>query len=604
MRIDGLEKKRHSLPMAGRRVALLAAVAVLVVLGSSCAVVGPDQPMVEKNVPVPMRDGIVLRANVWHPATEGPFPTLVYRTPYGKDNTETWYTTHLRAVERGYAVVIQDVRGRYESEGEFFPYINEGHDGFDSIEWAAQQPWSNGSVGTYGLSYPGAVQWLAALESPPHLEAMVPAMTFSSPRIFFYSNGVWDLSWLAWVHNSIAPDTRRRLGLAGPVTGDEARAAWPEVADRLQSFLPLASLPDFEQAAPFYSEWLRHPPEDPWWDWAELPGRYDRVKAAVLHISGWYDEAYGPEGATTNFSGLLASRTGERDPRTRLVLGPWVHGVAAVASRRTGDLDFGADAAVDYDDLVLRWMDHHLRGIDNGVDREAPVRIFVMGENRWRDEPAWPPPSAVPMTRYLKPGANPGEPGALSETPPSAGSALSTFRSDPAQPTRDPYDVFGPHDYSGLTRSPGVLVFETEPFAEDTEITGAITAEIFMSCDCRDTDLWVKVLDVGKDGTAFNLMSPGLDVQRASLRDPSRGRELLEPGEISIVRLENLITSQVFKEGHRLRILVTSSFFPHFSRNLHTGESEAFSSEMATAEIRIHHDAEHPSRLILPVIPR
>jgi putative CocE/NonD family hydrolase len=482
--------------------------------------------------------------------------------------------------------------------------VNEGHDGFDSIEWAARQPWSNGSVGTYGLSYPGAVQWLAAIESPPHLEAIVPAMTFSSPRRFFYMNGVWDLSWLAWAHNSIAPDTRRRLGLAGPVTEDEAESEWPRVAERMQSHLPLASLPDLDPAAHFYTEWVRHPPEDPWWDWAELPGRYDRVSAAVLNLSGWYDEAYGPEGAATNFSGLLASRVGERDPRTRLILGPWVHGVRAVGSRQAGERDFGPEAAVDYDDLVLRWMDHYLRGLDNGLDLEAPVRIFIMGDNRWRDEPAWPPPAAVPTIRFLSQSAVPGAPGVLSEAPPPQRSDPSTFRSDPAQPTRDPYQVFGPHDYSRLADSTGVLVFDTEPFAEDTEITGAITAEIFMSCDCRDTDLWLKVLDVAPDGTAFNLMSPGLDVQRASLRDPSRGRTLLEPGEIYSLRFENLITSEVFMAGHRLRILVTSSFFPDFSRNLHTGESEAFSSEMATAEIRIHHDAEHPSRLVLPVIPR
>lgn len=594
-------QSRGSRPTAGWWVGLLAA--ALAVVGAACAVVGPEPPVVERNVPVPMRDGVVLRANVWCPASAGPFPTLVYRTPYGKDETEGWYTTHLRAVERGYAVVIQDVRGRFASEGDFFPYVNEGQDGFDSIEWAAHQPWSNGSVGTYGLSYPGAVQWLAAIESPPHLKAMVPAMTFSSPRRFFYMNGVWDLSWLAWAHNSIAPDARRRLGLAGPVTEDEAASVWPRVAEGMQSFLPLASLPDLDPVAPFYTEWLRHPPEDPWWDWAELPGRYDHVGAAVLNLSGWYDEAYGPEGATTNFSGLLASRVGERDPRTKLILGPWVHGVRAVGNRQAGERDFGPEAAVDYDDLVLRWMDRYLRGFDNGLDLEAPVRLFIMGENSWRDEPAWPPPSAVPAVRFLNPSTVPGGYGVLSEAPPKR-SEPSTFRSDPAQPTRDPYQVFGPHDYSRLADSAGVLVFDTEPFADDTEITGAITAEIFMSCDCRDTDLWVKVLDVGPDGAAFNLMSPGLDVQRASLRDPSRGRELLEPGEIYSLRFENLITSEVFMAGHRLRILVTGSFFPDFSRNLHTGESEAFSSQMVTAEIQIHHDAAHPSRLVLPVIPR
>jgi putative CocE/NonD family hydrolase len=601
MHIDGRETERLAVQRASARVAL-SAIMLASFLGA-CTPSVPDLPVVERNVPVPMRDGVLLRADIWRPASEGRFPTLVYRTPYGKDATEDWYETHLRAVERGYAVVIQDVRGRYESDGEFFPYVNEGHDGFDTIEWAALQPWSNGSVGTYGLSYPGAVQWLAAVESPPHLEAMVPAMTFSSGRRFFYSNGVWDLSWLAWVYTSIAPDTRRRLGLIGPLTDEEAEAEWPRVADRMQTFLPLASLPDFERAAPFYTEWLHHPPEDPWWDWAELPGRYDRVNAAVLNLSGWYDEFYGPQGATTNFSGLLASRAGERDPRTRLVLGPWIHGVAAVGKQRTGDVDFGPEAVIDYDELILSWMDHYLRGIDNGVDREAPVRIFVMGENRWRDEAAWPPPSSVAVPRYLGASAGPGAPGALSEAPPPPGGQPSSFRSDPAAPVRDPYEVFGPHDYSGFTRSAGMLVFDTEPFAEDTEITGAIAAEMFVSCDCPDFDLWVKVLDVAPDGEALNLMSPGSDVQRASLRDPSRGRELLEPGEIYPLKLDNLITSRVFKAGHRLRILVTGSFFPHFSRNLQTGESESFSSAMATAEIRVFHDAEHPSRLVLPVVP-
>ncbi len=607
MRIDVLsllappgQRSRSAWSVARGWVALLAV--VLAGLSGACAQVGPDPPVVEKNIAVPMRDGVVLRANVWRPAAGGPFPTLVYRTPYGKNETEGWYETHLRAVERGYAVVLQDVRGRFASDGEFFPYVNEGRDGFDTIEWAARQPWSDGSVGTFGLSYPGAVQWLAALEGPPHLAAMVPAMTFSSPRRFFYSNGVWDLSWLSWAFNSIAPDTRRRLGLPGPVTEDEAGSEWPRVAEELQNFLPLASLPDLEQTAPFYTEWLRHPPEDPWWDWAELPGRYDRVSAAVLNLSGWYDEFYGPEGATTNFSGLLASRAGEADPRTALVIGPWVHGVASVGRRQTGDRDFGPEAGVDYDELILGWMDRHLRGIDAGGDREAPVRIFVMGDDHWREEPAWPPESMEEI-RYLTPSTGPGANGGLSPLPPPPRSEPSALRSDPAAPTRDPYDGFGPHDYSGFGGSANVLVFETEPFSEDTEITGAITAEIFVSCDRPDTDLWVKILDVGPDGTAFNLMSPGSDVQRASLRDPSRGRQLLEPGKIYSLTFDRLLTSQVFFAGHRLRILVTGSFFPHFSRNLHTGESEAFSSEMATAEIRIHHDAEHPSRLVLPVIP-
>ena len=262
-----------------------------------------------------MRDGVILRADVLLPSADGKFPVLVYRTPYGKDRGPSEWTTFNKAVARGYVVVIQDVRGRYASEGEFAPYQNEGRDGYDTIEWAAAQPWSNGIVGTFGLSYPGAVQWLAAVEDPPHLKAMIPAMTFSTPRNFFYSGGVFDGSWLDWIWFNIAPDARKRKHLPGPRTSREAAASWKTGHQRLQNFLPMAELPDLKQAAPFYYQWLAHPPADPWWDWAELRGKYDRVHAAVLNISGWYDEAYGPDGATTNFNGLLAARKNQKDPR-------------------------------------------------------------------------------------------------------------------------------------------------------------------------------------------------------------------------------------------------------------------------------------------------
>jgi putative CocE/NonD family hydrolase len=278
-------------------------------------------------------------------------------------------------------------------------------------------------------------------------------------------------------------------------------------------------------------------------------------------------------------------------------------GATTLEGHGTGH-DLRVSSAVDYDDLVLRWMDHHLRGIDNGVDRESPVRIFVMGDDEWRDESAWPPPSAKPVSYYLGAAASPDASGVLSKNPPKRVSDPSSFVSDPANPVRDPHETFGPHDYAELEEATGLLVFESAPLAEDTEITGAIEAEIYLSCDCRDTDLWAKVLDVGPSGAAFNLMSPGLDVLRASLREPIRGRQLLEPGKVYRLRLEGLVTSNVFKKGHRLRILVSSSFFPHFSRNLHTGESEVISASMKVAEIRIHHDPEHPSRLVVPVVPR
>lgn len=562
-----------------------------------------QKTVTERDVAVPMRDGVVLRADIYRPANAGPFPALVYRTPYGKKPTAEWYDTHLAAVERGYAVVIQDVRGRYASEGEFYPYINEGRDGYDTIEWVAGQPWCTGEVGTYGLSYPGAVQWLAAVEGPPHLKAMVPAMTFSTPRRFFYFNGVFDLSWLPWIHNAIAPDTRLRKKLPGPKTRDEAATAWRRHGDRMRGFLPLLELPDLKDVAPYYYDWLRHPPTDAWWDWAELRDKYDRVGAAVLNLSGWYDEAYGPEGATTNFNGLVAVRAGESQPRTQLIMGPWIHGVDAVAQTRTGELDFGAEAAIDYNEVVLRWMDRHVRGIDNGVDDEGPVRLFVMGANRWRDESSWPPLSTTKTSLYLIGRQSADSAGVLRTTKPSGESASTSFVSNPSSPVADSYEVYGPHDYRDLAARSDLAVFETEPLTRDLEVTGAMTAEIYLSCDCRDLDLWVKVLDVAPDGAAYNLMSPGLDLLRASYRRPERGRQLLAPGEIYELRLPFLITSNLFRRGHRIRVQISGAFSPHLSRNLQTGELEITSARMRAAEITLHHDRSHPSRLVLPVIP-
>ena len=309
-------------------------------------------------------------------------PVLVYRTPCGKHFAQKEYTIFRRAVQRGYAVVLQDVRGRYASDGDFRPYENEGRDGYDTIEWAAKQSWSNGNVGTFGLSYPGAVQWLAAVESPPHLKAMVPAMTFSTPRNFFYASGTWDMSWIEWIWDNIAPDVRARKNLPGAKTAEEAIAAWKQAAPRMLNTLPLKQLEDLRGVAPYYYDWLSHPAEDPWWDWAELRNKYGHVHAAVLNFSGWYDDNYGPEGATTNFNGLLKSRANDGEKRTHLLLGPWVHGVDATAKTTSGEREFGPAAAIDYDEVVLRWMDRYLRGADNGIGKEKAVRYFVMGITR------------------------------------------------------------------------------------------------------------------------------------------------------------------------------------------------------------------------------
>ena len=558
----------------------------------------------EHDVPVPMRDGVVLRADVWRPQGSGPFPVLVYRTPYGKSAAQTEYRTFAKAVARGYAVVMQDVRGRFASDGDFEPYRQEGHDGYDTIEWAATQSWSSGLIGTFGLSYPGAVQWLAAVESPPHLKAMVPAMTFASANMFFYANGVWDNSWADWIWEDVAGDLRRRRNVPGPTTDQEAERTWDSVRQRVLWQLPLADLPDFKAIAPWYYEWMRHTPWDDWWEWADLRPKYARTNAAVLNISGWYDEAYGPDGATTNFVGLTTAREGT-DARTRLVIGAWPHGVGGTGRTRVGDRRVGPDAAIDYDELVLRWMDHHVRNLDNGVDREPPVRVYVMGDNRWRDADRWPIPGTRHDTLYLSP-AHPGaRAGTLSARHPTAATSTSSYVSNPAKPVTDLFaERSGAHDYRQLSARADVLTFETAPLARDLEVVGAIGAEVYLATDAPDADLWVKVLDVGPDGTAYNLMAPGSDVIRASYRDRTARQSFLRADSVYLLRVPGLLVGNAFKQGHRIRVYVMSAFAPNYTRNLQTGASETASSRTRSARITIYHDATHPSRIILPVLSR
>jgi putative CocE/NonD family hydrolase len=573
--------------------ALLAVLALASCAGASLA----EDLRVDRDLAVPMRDGVALRADVYRPAREGRFPVLVFRTPYGKHHAARSDSVHRKAVERGYAVVLQDVRGRYASEGVFDPYRQEGRDGYDTIEWAAAQEWSDGRVGTWGLSYPGAVQWLAAMEQPPHLVSMAPAMTFSSPRRFFYSSGIFDRSWLPWIYQNVAPDARRRLRLP---EDDDASRDWSEVAERYESFLPLRELPWLRKEAPYYFEWLAHPPEDPWWDWAELQGPYGRVTAAVLNLSGWYDDAYGVEGAATNFSGLRASRDA-RTARTHLVIGPWSHGVPSASDGRVGELDFGAQAGFDYDALVLDFHDHYLRGIDNRFAREPPVRYFVMGANVWRDSDAWPPAGRERLTFFLG-GETAGGPGRLGADAPAVDST-SAIAADPRNPVVDPYGAPGPHDYGALEGRADVVSFETAPLEADLAVAGRVESRIYVSCDCRDFDLWVRLLDVHPDGRAYNVTTPGNDVVRASYRDPGlrQGPRSVEPGRIYELVLPHALTAVRFGKGHRIRVQVSASFDPHLSRNLQTGESEIVSAESRVATITVHHSRASASRISLDI---
>jgi putative CocE/NonD family hydrolase len=554
----------------------------------------------ERDVAIPMRDGTVLRADVLRPSSDGRFPTLVYRTPYSRRDALAENTTFTRAVERGYAVVAQDVRGRYGSAGEFRPYENDGRDGYDTIEWAARQSWSNGRVGTFGLSYPGAVQWLAAVENPPHLEAMVPAMTFSTPQNFFYTGGIWDLSWIPWIWTAIADDARARKRPAGAAGGEDA-PRWSAVKEKMLRTLPLDRLEELRDIAPYYYDWLHHPPEDPFWNFAELRNKYARTRAAVLNLSGWHDDNYGPEGAITNYRGLVEARGGT-PARTALLIGPWVHGSDATARTRFGDRDFGRAAAIDYDEVVLDWMDRYVRD-DTRVTPIEGARYFVMGDNRWKTSSTWPPPGRDHVF-YLSSAAQGSTRGSLTSAASEGTHPPSTFLSNPDDPVVNPYESAGVHDYQRLAARKDVLTFDSPPLDRDMEVSGPIRARVFLSCNCRDTDLWVRVLDVAPNGTAWNLMSPGADAVRVSYRDLSKGRQLLSPGDVYEVELGNLATSNLFLRGHRVRVQISSTFFPNFSRNLHTGDLETVSSRRQPATIRIHHDSEHPSRVSLHVVDR
>jgi hypothetical protein len=368
----------------------------------------------------------------------------------------------------------------------------------------------------------------------------------------------------------------------------------------MEGVLPLDALPELRDVAPYYYEWLRHPPDDAWWNWSDLRGKYRRTRAAVLNLSGWYDEHYGPEGAVTNFEGLLKARSGQ-PRRTALLVGPWIHGVKSTETPKAGERTFPAAAAIDYDKTVLDWMDHYLRGIDNGVDRKPPVRYYVMGADAWREGASWPP-SAARAARFYLGDAAPGRPGSLSESAPEAGGS-SAFVSDPLHPVTDRHaEELGAHDYRELGARRDLLTFETAPLARDTEVTGAIDSHIFVSCDCRDLDLWVRLYDVAPDGAVWNQMSAGSELERASYRDIDKGRQLLEPGKIYRIDITGPVTSNLFKQGHRIRVQVSGQFFAYFSRNLQSGESETRSANARAATIRIYHEAGHPSHVVLPVV--
>ena len=550
-----------------------------------------------ENIATAARDGVTLAGDLYQPDHDERRPVILIRTPYGKQGYREDSLVR-KAVERGFAVFVQDVRGRYASAGEFDPYRQDGRDGSDTVEWAAGQPWCNGRVGTSGLSYPGAVQWLLAVEAPPHLACIFPAMCFSSGRQFFYFNGAWDMSWIPWTANSIAPDLRRRANLPGPKTVREARDAWRREGTAALRHVPLDALPLLKGVTPFYFDWLDHPDDGSFWEFADIEAKHDRVRVPSFNFSGWHDEGYGPIGAARNFAGMRRRGATEAARQTRLVIGPWTHGEPTAASTRVGDRDFGAAAGLDYDALVLDWCDWHLRGIDRGIAQAPPVRVFVMGANRWRESREWPLPGTTPRTLHLRAG------GRLTADAPAAAEPADRYTYDPNDPVEDPHYAagLGPHDQRALEARRDVLAFTTEPLPDDLQVIGHVEVRLWIASSAPDTDFFARLLDVEPDGAAWNLMSPTLEVMRARYRVDEREPELMEPGRPYELVLRLGMTGNLFRKGHRIRLHVTSSFFPHLDRNPNTGRPVPHEGRLVTARQTVFHDAGRPSRVILPTV--
>jgi putative CocE/NonD family hydrolase len=544
---------------------------------------------IDFNVRVPMRDGVELSADVYHPEAEGRYPVILLRTPYIKAN-ERQIEGGKAWAERGYVLIAMDVRGRGDSGGEFVPYRNDGIDGHDAVEWAAAQPWSNGNVGTTGGSYPGLIQWLTALTQPPHLKAMCVMVSPSDPFVEF-PNGIAKPMDVCWFHMTSARTMHPTAGVD-----------WMRVYEHL----PLRTMDEAAgQVIPNWREEMDHEGMDGWWRAICYQDKLDRVTVPVLHISGWYDDEQ--IGTPLNFRGMV-DRGGSAEARAnqRLLMGPWGHGINTTA--KLGDVDFGPDALIDMRATQQRFFDRWLKGEENGLEEEAPVRIFVMGENVWRDEREWPLARTEFTSYYLHSGGSANSrfgDGRLSTEEPGQ-EPPDRYTYDPARPVpflTEPVSnqIGGPDDYAAVQRRDDVLVYATEPLDADLELTGPIRLELYAASSAPDTDFMAMLLDLHPSGFAQRLTD---SMVRARFRHGFDRKDLLEPGKVECYAIDLWNTAQLFKAGHRIAVQITSSAFPKFDRNLNTGESLADGTEMQQAEQTIYHDADHPSRVILPVVPR
>lgn len=568
--------------------------------------------LIEKNVMVTMRDGVQLATNVYRLEGAGPTPVLVARTPYNKEGIVAGSDTFdiLRAVQAGYTVVVQDVRGRYASEGEFNPHFQETDDGVDMFAWTAVQPWSNGIVGTFGGSYLGGTQWLPAREQPPALRAMAPSVTFSDGyEGLTYQGGAKVLHDLRWVVADIIPAEIERRAARGEKRLQSER---PLDVNAALTELPLASHPFIREYAPFYLDWLAHRTADDYWLPSAPNAGYEEITVPALNVSGWYDIF--PWSTFQNYMGMKQRGGTEVARRNqRLIIGPWTHGPFSGSFPEREFGWGGSAAAIDLPGIHLRWFDRWLKDVDNGIDKEPPVMIFVMGIDKWRTEADWPLPDTQYRPYYLHSGgaANTlhGD-GRLSTEPPNdEPSDVYLYNSLRPVPTVGGQvilpggNAMGPRDQRVVELRDDVLVYSTPVLDQPVEVTGPIELCLFVASSARDTDFTGKLVDVYPDGRAI-ILTEG--ILRARYRNSFTDPELLEPETVYEIRLDLWATANVFLPGHRIRLEVSSSNFPRFDRNSNTGGDivSETADQYQPAINRIFHDAAHASRLILPIIER
>jgi len=561
----------------------------------------------QNGVPMKTRDGITLYSDIYRPKDDGKFPVILMRTPY--DKSVGWAVAPAYQIAtHGYVVIVQDVRGRYTSEGDWYPFRHESNDGYDAIEWAAALPSSNGKVGMMGGSYVGATQMLSAIAHPPHLAGICPVVTASNYHDgWTYQGGAFeqwfDQNWTT----QLATNTMWRL----IAKNTNALLGAPVLPLTHYPVFNYASLPAGAEAtaqlAPYYLDWLAHPDYDAYWKQWSIEEHFSDIQVPALHIGGWYDIFLA--GTLRNYMGIKAhGATDEARKGQRLLVQIGGH---AGFGRRIGDVEFGDDALKFLStDVVLAWYDYLFKGVQNEF-ATVPVRIFVMGENKYHQESDWPPPENK-LTRYfLHSGGSANSlrgDGSLSLTPPKK-ETPDKFTYDPANPVPSiggslccdaaHYEP-GPRDQRPAENRNDVLVYSTKPLAEDMEVTGPVTLELWASSSAVDTDFTAKLVDVSPGGFAMNLTD---GILRMRYRDSQEKPELMNPDQVYKISVDLWATGNVFKKGHILRLEVSSSNFPRFDRNLNTGADQAASREFVSATNAILHDAEHPSALLLPVIP-